>query len=301
MRLPPGFDVGASTHTGLVRLSNEDDFLVAGAADGPPHGLLCALADGMGGVAGGAEASRTALRGLGTGLLTAGKSPAAVRLRAAFLAAGRRVEEQAQLMPSLRDMGTTLTALWFTGAQVTVGHVGDSRAYRWRRGRLEQVTQDHAVRSPDNYLTRCIGGGGMDSEPDLRESATEAGDRWLLVSDGVWSAVAEAELQAILAANAPQAAAEALVQAALAAGGTDNATAVVVHVLPSGGTARVVDLPRDELARGLPSDVQCGSLRPPLWPALLLLLAVPLLLLAVLRWFYGIDVREWVGRGLGLR
>ena len=284
MKLPSGFALGVCTHTGRVRVSNEDDYLVAALpAPGP---FLVAIADGMGGLVGGAEASRTALRGLGAAVLD-GASAASVteRLRAGFAAASARVHEAASAIPALRDMGTTLTAICFLDGVVGTGHIGDTRLFRLRGSGCSQLTTDHATREPDNLLTRCIGAGHATSVADHAEFPARPGDRFLLVSDGVWSVLSTAVLQRTLAAGTPQQAAEALVAQALAAGGPDNATAVVVEVLtasPAGGGGEV-ELPREErddrLAFAAPV-----SLRPPIWPWLLLAVAALLLAHAVAVW-----------------
>jgi serine/threonine protein phosphatase PrpC len=267
VKVPARFLVGACSHPGQVRRHNEDDYLV-GTLPGE-RGLLAAIADGMGGLAGGAEASRTALRALAGAVLDGGSdAPVDVRLRAGSVAAAARVQDAAAAVPALRDMGTTLTALCCAGDRLHLVHVGDTRAYRLRAGRCELLTEDHAVRQPDNLLTRCIGAGQPSLPLDEASLDLLAGDRLLLVSDGVWSVVAADEFGRLAALLPPQAAAEALVEAALRAGGPDNATAVVVEVAAAaaGAPLRDVDLPRHER----PDDRQlwpsAGSLRPPRWP-----------------------------------
>lgn len=287
MKLPRGIALGVATHTGLVRATNEDDYLIADGGDG---GLLCAIADGMGGAAGGAEASRSALRAFGVAVIEppAGAAPA-TRIAAGYAAACRRVREQALDVPALADMGTTLTAVLLLGDEVHLGHIGDTRVYRLRGGELVQLTQDHALREPDNVLTRCIGGGQVDATPDIGAVPLQRGDRLLLVSDGVWSVV-PAPLLARALAQAPQAAAEQIVRAALAAGGPDNATAIVVaSAEAAGGTT--VELPREELARVTELTRVVRSLRRPAWPWLLLVAAVLLALLALARWYR--DLLPW--------
>lgn len=286
MRVPAHLAVGACTHTGLVRSNNEDDFLLGSLpAPGP---FVAAIADGMGGMAGGAEASRTALRALGACLLDGqSRNPVAQRLRDGCAAASARVYDAGAAVPALRDMGTTMTVLCLFGDRAAVGHIGDTRLYRRRAGVVEQLTTDHAVREPDNLLTRCIGAGHADAEFDHAEFDLRAGDRFVLASDGVWSVVPPAVLARLVEQPRPQQAAEAMVAEALAAGGPDNATAIVVDVLaaaPAGGGVDV-DLPREELAddrRGWPRVV---SLRAPWWPWLLLAAAVVLLGRAAWRWF----------------
>jgi len=297
MKLPASFAIGAASLTGSVRVANEDDYLL-GAVLGPStETLLCAVADGMGGAAGGAEASRASLRALGAAVLDgATDAPVEQRLRAGFRAASVRVAEEAAAVPALRDMGTTLTALCLGPGHAWFGHVGDTRLYRLRDGAFELLTKDHAVREPDNLLLRCIGGGQSAGEADTGEFATCAGDRFLLLSDGIWSVVQDADLRRLSAGPAPQAAAEALVAAALLAGGPDNATAVVVAVLstaPSETTAEI-ELPRDERSDRVATWPRPVSLRTPWWPWLVLTAAAAMTIHAAVRWWAGIDGWVWL-------
>jgi PPM family protein phosphatase len=285
VKVPPGFVVGACSHTGRVRGSNEDDYLLAAPAGHGP--FLVAIADGMGGLTGGAEASRTALRALGAAVLDGGNQAGlADRLRAGFAAASARVHEAASAVPALRDMGTTMTALCFAEERAGLGHIGDTRAYRLRAGHCKQLTTDHAVRRPDNLLTRCIGAGHATSVADLGEFATRPGDRYLLLSDGVWSVIDDQALLRAAASGSAQQAADGLVAMALQAGGPDNASAVVVDLRPAGAAAGggEVELPRDErdFVENWPPPV---SLRAPVWPWLLLVAALWLLLPVIVRWF----------------
>lgn len=297
MKVPAAFQVGAASHTGCVRVNNEDDFLLGALLPPGPELLLAAIADGMGGAAGGGEASRAALRALGRAVLDAASPvPLPERLAAGFAGAVGRVQEHAAAVPALRDMGTTLTAVCIAGAEAFVGHIGDTRLYLLRAGRSEQATVDHAVREPDNLLTRCIGGGQSRGEPDQRRLVLEPGDRLLLCSDGIWSVLAATQLDRLAAHGAPQVAAEALVAAALAAGGPDNATAVVVEWRPAvaGAPPRDLDLPSEERhdqGGGWPVPV---SLRAPWWPWLLLGLAATLVVFVVLRLTWDFDAWLWL-------
>jgi PPM family protein phosphatase len=309
MKLPAGFGVGVASHTGLVRSSNEDDYLLVGGE----RGLVVAIADGMGGAVGGAEASRTAVRAFAAQAADPRlRVEAGERLRRGFAAASERVREVAATVPSLRGMGTTLTAVILEAGRAVLGHVGDSRLYRLRDGRLEALTEDHAVKGSAHLLLRCIGGDGPPAEPDVRTESVAAGDRLVLATDGVWNVVPSAELERAASRHKPQEAAEAMVQAALAAGGPDNATAVVVDVVAPAGTDATdgdaagddapvaVDLPRAEPTASMSDWPPPVRLRSPVWPWLLLAAAVAFLLHSTLGVF-AIDagelLRGWFGSG----
>ena len=282
MKVPSSVRVGGCTHTGLVRGTNEDDYLVGALGTGL---LFAAVADGMGGLGGGAEASRTALRAAAAVVLDGNaRAPVADRVREGFAVAGARVFDASLAVPALRDMGTTLTALCVADGVATVGHVGDTRLYRLRAGRCERLTTDHAVREPDNLLTRCIGAGQAAVEADHASFAVAAGDRFVLASDGVWSVVPPAVFARVAERGEPQAAADALVGQALALGAPDNATAVVVDVRALAAEG-VVDqpLPRDERAGDRRAGPAARSLRAPLWPWLLALAGLLLVAHAALR------------------
>ncbi|HEB53530.1 MAG TPA: serine/threonine-protein phosphatase [bacterium] len=288
MKVPRGLQVGVCSHTGLVRGGNEDDFLLVTPSVDGSQPFAAAIADGMGGVAGGAEASRTALRALATVLLDApapDDAAAAERMRRGFLAANTRVYDAANAVPALRDMGTTLTALWLWGSRCVFGHIGDTRLYRLRGSACEVLTTDHVVREGENLLTRCIGGGQVECEPDGGAFEVFAGDRLVLVTDGVWNVVPDAEFADLAGARGAQSAAERLVRRALDAGGPDNATAVVVDVLAlDGAGCEEQELPRRERPDARSLWPAPASLRPPIWPWLVLVCGALLLIWSALRW-----------------
>lgn len=303
MKVPAGLAVGVCSHTGLVRGGNEDDYLLAACPgpDGPT--FVAAIADGMGGSAGGAEASRTALRALAACLCDAGAQRLAGddAMRRGFAAAGARVFEAATAVPALRDMGTTLTALLLAGGAAAFGHVGDTRLYRVRGARCEPLTSDHSVQQGDGMLTRCIGGGQRECEFDVGPLPVVARDRFVLVTDGVWGVVPPPRFAALIARGEPQQVAEQLVREALAGGGPDNATALVVDVLDPtlAGASIDVELPRHERPEPRAWWPKPVSLRAPVLAWLLLAVALLALAWVGLRWV-GVDVGDrlrgwWAG------
>jgi protein phosphatase len=294
MRLTADLEIGVDTHTGRVRTTNEDDYLVY-SPDAPAVraavGRLVAIADGMGGASGGAEASRTAIRALAASFVEAPGDAPEARMARAFAAACRRLYQLAKEQPRLRDMGTTLTVINLLGDRMVLGHVGDTRCYLLRGETMTQLTQDHAVRRSEHQLVRCIGAGREREDVDIMTHPLNAGDIVLLATDGLWDAVDAKDMQQVVRRLSPQAAAEELVRMAVDAGGVDNSTAVVVavHGCAPGDAATEVecDLPARERVR-LPSvDVALPSLRRPMWPWIVLLLALALAALAVVRFVVG--------------
>ncbi|MDP2530952.1 MAG: Stp1/IreP family PP2C-type Ser/Thr phosphatase [Candidatus Palauibacterales bacterium] len=234
----------AATDVGRVRDQNEDAWLAL------PDSRLFAVADGMGGHAAGEVASRVAVETLAEEL---GDAPpgepetARSQLEHAVLAAGRRIHDQSARVPERHGMGTTVTALQFLEAGRTVlAHVGDSRAYRLREGKLRRLTRDHtwvqeqmdrglmsesgARQHPaSSVLTRALGTAPRVS-PDLSVVDWRPGDVFLLCSDGLTGPVPDEDIERTLREIPdPQAAAAALVLLANERGGPDNVTAVVVR------------------------------------------------------------------------
>lgn len=236
-KAPEGVMVAARTNIGKVRKSNQDAVI---ADDGE---RLYGVADGMGGHNGGETASAGARDGL-TELLR-GKAPEPNSLRTGITAVNRRLFLRQKEDESLSGMGTTLTVLWLAEHTVYVGHVGDSRAYRLRDGKLTQITQDHSMvaelvragmLTPEqaanhpmrNVITRAVGTEeGIDV--DLMAEERRPGDLWLVCSDGLYGMVADQAMEDIITHNTLEGAADRLMEAALAAGGRDNVSLVLLR------------------------------------------------------------------------
>jgi protein phosphatase len=226
-----------ATDIGRVRTNNEDS-AYAGR-------FLAAVADGIGGLPAGELASDLAIQALGPLEHYAGDDPVTV-LRDAVEAANQRIIDIADDDPATEGMGTTVTALLLTPSGLGLAHVGDSRAYQWRAGRLTQVTKDdtfvqslvdEGVLTPAaarmhprrSLVTQAV--QGHDFVATYRLLAVQPGDRFMLCSDGLSDVVADDVLAELLGQHAdPAEAAQALVGAALAAGGPDNITVVVADV-----------------------------------------------------------------------
>lgn len=234
---------GGATDVGRVRSNNQDQLLMAET--------LFAVADGMGGHAGGEVAALAAVEALRA---TFDDNRSADGLAHAVRDANQVVWNRAQEGRELRGMGTTLTAVALVEGDreeddlLAVVNVGDSRAYLLRDGELEQLTEDHSVpeelrragRLSDaeaashpqrNVLTRAL---GIDPhvEVDCFQVTPYRGDRLVLSSDGLYNEVDDAEIAAVLRRVAdPEKAAQELVRMAKDHGGNDNITVVVVDVV----------------------------------------------------------------------
>lgn len=226
------------TDPGRVRRRNEDSFVLD-----PP---LFAVADGMGGAQAGEVASRLTAAAFREYHEADDLAPDE-RLQAIIQEANRRIYERARTDADVSGMGTTVTAALLTGGRVTLGHVGDSRAYRIRNGELEQLTDDHSLvadlmrsgrLTPEeaeghpqrSVITRAL---GTDPEVDVDTLAVEAepGDLFLLCSDGLTTMVADEDILGIIdAAPTLDDAAKELVRAANTGGGEDNVTVVLFGV-----------------------------------------------------------------------
>jgi protein phosphatase len=168
------------------------------------------------------------------------RSRAFNRMDAALRLANRAVHDAGERTRAHAGMGTTIVATLIEERCLVLGHVGDSRAYVLREGRLQQMTADHTLvnalggharldHSMRHVLTNGIG-MGTELAPALAEEALTVGERWLLCTDGVHGYLDRSGLEAALLARSPQDAAEDAVRRAIDAGTADNATAVVLSV-----------------------------------------------------------------------
>ena len=227
----------ALTDVGRQRDANEDSYVIAEP--------VFAVADGMGGAQAGEVASRTAVEVIETTRPPDGTPEE--QLTSLAREANRRIFELAQSDQSRRGMGTTLTAAMLDGDGVSVGHVGDSRAYRLRDDKLQQLTHDHSLvaeleRSGQiapgaaehhpqrSIITRALG-PEPDVEVDAHTHAARPGDIFLICSDGLTGMISDAEVEALLRGSGDlPSTAEALVRAANQSGGKDNITVVLFRL-----------------------------------------------------------------------
>lgn len=223
---------------GLVRGNNED------SAYAGPH--LIALADGMGGHAAGEIASQLMINYIMNLDVDPADNDMLALLATTADDANRAIAQGVRENPETDGMGTTLTALMFDGTGFGMAHVGDSRGYRLRAGKLEQLTKD------DTYVQSLVDLGELDPEdvsthpqrsiilkaytgravePTLTHVSAQIGDRFLLCSDGLSDPVTASTIEQTLGSGTPQEAADKLVELALRSGGPDNVTVVVAEIV----------------------------------------------------------------------
>lgn len=265
---------GAQTHPGKVRGNNEDHFLIARLAktmqvyktslpgDGKTQvseeeGHLIVVADGMGGAAAGERASALAVESVESFvqntlqwfLHLGGRDEHVLlsELRESLERADRTLIESARSNPALQGMGTTLTMAYCVGSELFIVHAGDSRAYLFREGELDQLTNDHtlvqalvddgAISSEQarrharrHVVTNVIGGPRPGVFVEIHKLVARDGDLLLFCSDGLTEPVDDATIAEVLRDQTdPQACCNRLVDLALRGGGPDNVTAIVAR------------------------------------------------------------------------
>ena len=228
---------------GRQRSTNQD---FCGMAVAPGDGArLWIVADGMGGHAGGETASRVAVEAALESFRRGGTSLIA-RVREAIEAANRAVIARASQDRSLFGMGTTAVAFAWDDKGACVANVGDSRAYRVRRGKIEQLTRDHSVVAelvrrgalteeeamihPRRHEVLRSLGFEADLKVDVDAADAAPGDVFLLCSDGLTGVVDDAEIASLCGKRRSSESAKALVDAANARGGPDNVTVQVIKI-----------------------------------------------------------------------
>jgi serine/threonine protein phosphatase PrpC len=268
-------EIAAASHQGHVRDNNEDHYLavrfkrsletlftnveegiIERRFDEVGYSLL--VADGMGGMVAGEVASRMALCKLVELVVntpdwimkwdeTEDAAQVMQRLRKRFRQVDDVLREQAEADKTLLGMGTTLTVAISLGADLLIGHIGDSRAYLLRSGKLHQLTNDHTLaqamidagvanpqdsstRAMRHVLTAALGSSGTRSDPQVQRLALSTEDQVLLCSDGLTEMVSDENIASVL--NTAKSSAEAcrsLIDMALSAGGLDNVTVVLAR------------------------------------------------------------------------
>ena len=267
-------DVFAISHQGHVRPENEDHFLVVRVGrnletvfsnlianragdrfEETAYGMI--VADGVGGEAAGEVASDEAIFGLlNLALRTPDwqfrwgpreKNTVMWRMQDRFRRVNSVLLEQAAEHPELNGMSTTMTAALSHGKDLIIGHIGDSRAYLLRGGKLRRLTRDHTLAESfyeqetsheknglfeelSSVLMQALGANGDDCKPDIVDLVLQDGDQLLLCTDGLTDMIDDERIEAILNRDTTAAVAgRSLVELALRNGGHDNVTVIIAH------------------------------------------------------------------------
>ena len=264
------YDVFLASHVGCVRSVNQDACLqlqFTAIEKSIPHEThLVVMIDGMGGEAEGDKAASLALRTIAQDVVgsiltlrdqraTSPLLPESSRernklvLERALKRANRTIFEYAEREVYRRGMGCTITACMFEPNEVTIGHVGDTRAYLWREGALQRLTTDHSLvgrlvemgqlteeearNSPQRSIIYRAMGTNPDVDVDLYHQSLQPGDRLIVSSDGVWEYFMNEELEGLMGeASAPESLANRLVDICLSRGADDNATVAAIFAHP---------------------------------------------------------------------
>jgi PPM family protein phosphatase len=253
--------VAGLTDTGRKRRRNEDAYVV--------QSPLFAVADGMGGPQAGEVASRLAAAALEDSTIGGGGEQKVTQI---IQEANRRVHAAATEDAARAGMGTTMTVALVEDGTVAIGHVGDSRAYRWREGELQQLTEDHSLvgellrsgkLSPEearihpqrNVITRAVG-NDPDVDVDTYTIETRTGDVFLLCSDGLFSMVDDGKIGATLEQYRDDldGAVRTLVQQALEGGGEDNITVVAFQIGEPADDTEQLEKTREQAVPPAPKD-----------------------------------------------
>ena len=240
----------AVSNVGKIRANNQDS--------GYAGNYLFVVADGMGGHAGGDVASAIAVRRISEiDQKYTSAHDAVFALQSALIAANSELAETVFEHDELTGMGTTVSGLIRVDNQIAMAHIGDSRIYRFRGGKLEQISIDHtfvqrlvdsgritpeeaAVHPRRSVLMRVLGDVDAAPEIDTNVFDTSPGDRWLICSDGLSSYVTDDKMEHVLATIPdPQTAAERLIKESLDQGAPDNVTVVLVDIDETNDSAHV--------------------------------------------------------------
>lgn len=246
----PLVQYASRTDVGMRRAANQDSLAVrlcTEFVEWQECGHLFAVADGMGGHSVGDLASRITVDTLPLAYFKMDAESVPERLKGAIVAANRAINDKARENPEFADMGTTCSTLALTPLGAFVGHVGDSRVYRVRNSEIQQLSFDHSLQwemirqgratmenvdmlHPRNVITRCLGPDqnvNIDIEGPFH---IQAGDQFVICSDGLTGHVSDTEIGAVAANLPPADATRLLINLANCRGGADNITVVVANI-----------------------------------------------------------------------
>ena len=249
-RIRPGIELAGLSDVGCHRENNEDRFAYwepASDEQFQQKGRLAIIADGMGGIEGGQEASRIAVETIEKVYGGPSESDTRSLLLAAFVTAHQRILQYAGAHPLLQGMGTTCTAIALLDKVFYYAHVGDSRLYLVRDSKIYKLTRDHtyvgrlveqgiitpqdALTHPQRNILIMALGAGPEISPECPEQpiAVEPGDVLLLCTDGLWTVVSENEILSAIAGDLDKACQE-LIEKAKQYGGPDNITMQAIRI-----------------------------------------------------------------------
>jgi PPM family protein phosphatase len=246
-----GVEVAGMSDVGWQRRSNEDRYGYwepANELELEEKGRLAVVADGMGGHEGGQDASRIAVDAIKQIYAASPDGDPQALLAAAFREAHARIHQFAAAHPELRGMGTTATAVVLRANRLYYSHIGDSRLYLVRDGRITRLTRDHsyvgslvesgfitseeAETHPQRHILMAALGAGEEFSPEMPTDPIPlvSGDVLLLCTDGLWGLVPDHELEQTVAGMRPQEACRALIELAKKRGGHDNITVQMLRL-----------------------------------------------------------------------
>jgi protein phosphatase len=247
------FDYAGLSEQGPIRDNNEDAIAAHMPLDPAVQlqkGSLFLIADGVGGNRAGEVASRAGTEKLAELYYAGGKNPLTA-LQRAFKQANLYICDLGMTNPAYRRMATTLSAIALVGSQLYIGHVGDTRIYHLRAGTIQQLTNDHsevgelvrmqiltteeAQHHPRRHIiTRSLGSDLM-TQIDFRTEPIQAGDSFVLCTDGLWELLSASEIAHEVAQSSATEACQHLVALALERGTEDNLSVQVVKVIELAG------------------------------------------------------------------
>jgi len=252
MKIRPGVELASLTDVECQRENNEDSHGYWEPSDDASFlasGRLAIVADGMGGHEGGQIASRLAVETFTKSYAAANDPEPQKRLLTALNQAHKNIQQHANQNPRLNSMGTTCTALALVEHRLYFVHVGDSRLYLLRQGKLQTLSRDHTLiarllekgliqpqqakdHPQKHVLTSALGIPGEELEIDAppKPLPLQPGDILMLCTDGLWGQMQASEIEQSLVSQAPAAACRSLVDLAKKRGGPDNITLQVLRI-----------------------------------------------------------------------
>ncbi|HXY74256.1 MAG TPA: protein phosphatase 2C domain-containing protein [Dehalococcoidales bacterium] len=249
---PSGFSIEwrAMSYRGLVRMRNEDTLFIDENRDASSQRFILAIADGLGGHRGGAVASQTAMNAVKDEFHNWHGKGIESFVDRTLRHANEDVFAIAQVSPAYFNMRTTLTVVALEQDVLAVGHIGDCRLYRYRKGTVKQVTRDHSavndmarlhlisqknadVHPNRHQLTRALGADPF-TRPDTLREKIFTGDSYLLCSDGLWSEVTPADIKNGFTNDNMTTGFEELIGKVFDAGAHDNVSGILFRVQGNG-------------------------------------------------------------------